>query len=157
MKRLIPIVSLFLFASLCSAASEVGDRTIPADVAQLSDSLKRQYADKRVALFDVDYSFAGKNVMLRGVTTSSEAKAALLNGLSKANYKVMDCLQVLPDEAGLEGKTYGIINVSVSNLRVEPDFSSEMMTQGLMGMPIRVLQRDGWYRIQTPDNYIATV
>ena len=69
MKRLIPIVSLFLFASLCSAASEVGDRTIPADVAQLSDSLKHQYApDKRVALFDVDYSFAGKNVMLRGVT-----------------------------------------------------------------------------------------
>ena len=158
MKRLIPIVSLFLFASLCSAASEVGDRTIPADVAQLSDSLKHQYApDKRVALFDVDYSFAGKNVMLRGVTTSPEAKAALLNGLSKANYKVMDCLQVLPDEVGLEGKTYGIINVSVSNLRVEPDFSSEMMTQGLMGMPIRVLQRDGWYRIQTPDNYIAWV
>ena len=100
MKRLIPIVSLFLFASLCSVASEVGDRAIPADVAQLSDSLKRQYApDKRVALFDVDYSFAGKNVMLRGVTTSPEAKAALLNGLSKANYKVMDCLQVLPDEA----------------------------------------------------------
>ena len=30
-----------------------------------------------------------------------------------------------------------------------------MMTQGLMGMPVRVLQRDGWYRIQTPDNYIA--
>lgn len=42
--------------------------------------------------------------MLRGVTTSPEAKAALLNGLSKANYKVMDCLQVLPDEVGLEGK-----------------------------------------------------
>ena len=54
-------------------------------------------------------------------------------------------------------KTYGIINVSVSNLRVDPDFSSEMMTQGLMGMPVRVLQRDGWYRIQTPDNYIAWV
>lgn len=93
------------FASLYSVASEIGDRTIPADVAQLSDSLKRQYApDKRVALFDVDYSFSGKNVMLRGVTTSAEAKAALLNGLSKADYQVMDCLQVLPDEAALEGK-----------------------------------------------------
>ena len=79
MKRLIPIVSLFLFASLCSVASEVGDRAIPADVAQLSDSLKRQYApDKRVALFDVDYSFAGKNVMLRGVTTSLKRKQLFL-------------------------------------------------------------------------------
>lgn len=32
-----------------------------------------------------------------------------------------------------------------------------MMTQGLMGMPVRVLQRDGWVRIQTPDDYIAWV
>lgn len=158
MNKLIPIVSLFFIASLSSSASEVGDRTIPANVTHLSDSLKRQYApDKRVALFDVDYSFSGKNVMLRGVTTSAEAKAALLNGLSEADYKVMDCLQVLPDEAALNGKTYGIVNVSVSNLRTDPDFSSEMMTQGLMGMPVRVLQRDGWYRIQTPDNYIAWV
>lgn len=156
MNKLIPILFLFHFSLLSAAASEVGDRAIPADVKHLSDSLKQQYApDKRVALFDVDYSFSDKNVMLRGVTTSSQAKAALLSGLHKADYKVMDCLQVLPDETALDGKTYGIVNVSVSNLRTDPDFSSEMMTQGLMGMPVRVLQRDGWYRIQTPDNYIA--
>lgn len=69
----------------------------------------------------------------------------------------MDCLELLPDVKGLEGKTCGIINVSVANMRVAPDFSSEMMTQSLMGMPVRVLQRDGWVRIQTPDNYIAWV
>ena len=133
MKKLSSLFSLFLLIPLFAVASEVGDRTIPAEVAQLADSLKQKFApDKRVALFDVDYSFSGKNV-------------------------VMDCLQVLPDEAGLEGKTYGIVNVSVCNLRVAPDFSLEMMTQGLMGMPVRVLQRDGWYRIQTPDNYIAWV
>lgn len=158
MKKLVSLFVLSLFISLFAAASEVGDRIIPAEVAQLSDSLKCIFApDKRVALFEVDYSFSGKNVMLRGVTTSPEAKAALLNGLAKADYKVMDCLQVLPDEKELEGKTYGILNISVSNLRVEPDFSSEMMTQGLMGMPVRILQHDGWYRIQTPDNYIAWI
>lgn len=158
MSKLILILTLFLFSTISSTASEAGDRTIPADVSHLSDSLKRLYApDRRVALFDVDYSFSGRNVMLRGVTTSAEAKAALLGGLQKADYKVMDCLQLLPDEAALSGKTYGIVNVSVANLRADADFSSEMMTQGLMGMPVRVLQRDGWYRIQTPDNYIAWV
>ncbi|MCD8184830.1 MAG: NlpC/P60 family protein [Bacteroides sp.] len=158
MKKLTSLFALFLLIPLFAVASEVGDRTIPAEVAQLSDSLKHMFAsDKRVALFDVDYSFSCKNVMLRGVTTSAEAKAILLKELAKKGYQIMDCLQVLPDEKELEGKTYGIINVSVSNLRVEPDFSSEMMTQGLMGMPVRVLQRDGWYRIQTPDNYIAWV
>ena len=140
MKKLSSLFSLFLLIPLFAVASEVGDRTIPAEVAQLADSLKQKFApDKRVALFDVDYSFSGKNVMLRGVTTSAEAKTALLDGLAKKGYAVMDCLQVLPDEAGLEGKTYGIVNVSVCNLRVAPDFSSEMMTQGLMGMPVRVL------------------
>lgn len=158
MKKLSSFFALFLFITLSVVAAEVGDRTIPAEVTQLSDSLKQRYApDKRVALFDVDYSFSGKNVMLRGVTTSAEAKSVLLKELSKKGYVLMDCLQVLPDEKGLEGKVYGIINVSVANLRVDPDFSSEMMTQGLMGMPVNVLQNAGWVRIQTPDNYIAWV
>ena len=158
MKKLFLALFLPLWASSGIAASEAGDRTIPADVLQLSDSLKHLYApDRRVALFDVDYSFSGRNVMLRGVTTSPEAKAALLGGLARADYKVMDCLQVLPDTASLEGKIHGILNLSVASLRTDPDFSSEMMTQGLLGMPVRVLQHDGWYRIQTPDDYIAWV
>lgn len=158
MKKLSSVFALFLFIAFSVVAAEAGDRTIPVEVAQLSDSLKQRYApDKRVALFDVDYSFSGKNVMLRGVTTSAEAKSVLLRELSKKGYILMDCLQVLPDEKRLEGKIYGIINVSVANLRADPDFSSEMMTQGLMGMPVNVLQNAGWVRIQTPDNYIAWV
>ncbi len=158
MKKFIFLIPLLLLTSLISVASEGGDRVIPLEVAQFTDSLKQRFApDKRVALFDVDYSFAGKNVMLRGVTTSAEAKTALTSGLTQMGYKVMDCLQLLPDETELEGKTYGIINLSVASLRESPDFSSEMMTQALMGMPVRVLQRDGWLRIQTPDEYIAWV
>lgn len=105
MKKLSSLFPLFLLIPLFAVASEVGDRTIPAEVAQLADSLKQKFApDKRVALFDVDYSFSGKNVMLRGVTTSAEAKTALLDGLAKKGYAVMDCLQVLPDETGLEAR-----------------------------------------------------
>lgn len=127
-------------------------------MARLTDSLKQVYApDGRVALFQVDYSFADKNVMLRGVTTSADAKRALTDGLTSKGYRLMDCLRVVPDSTALEGRTWGIVNVSVCNLRSSADFSSEMMTQGLMGMPVRVLEKDGWYRIQTPDKYIAWV
>ena len=158
MKKFASFFAVFLFITLFAVASEAGDRNIPVEVAQLTDSLKKQFApDRRVALLDVDYSFSDKNVMLRGVTTSAEAKNALLKELARKGYAVMDCLELLPDVKGLEGKTCGIINVSVANMRVAPDFSSEMMTQSLMGMPVRVLQRDGWVRIQTPDNYIAWV
>ena len=127
-------------------------------MARLTDSLKQVYApDGRVALFQVDYSFADKNVMLRGVTTSADAKRALTDGLTSKGYRLMDCLRVVPDSVALEGRTWGIVNVSVCNLRSSADFSSEMMTQGLLGMPVRVLEKDGWYRIQTPDKYIAWV
>lgn len=144
--------------SLLAMAGTVGDREIPMAVQELNDSLKQAYApDRRVDLFDVDYSVADRKIMLRGVTTSAAAKQALLSGLRTLRYEVLDALQVLPVAESLEGKTYGIVNVSVANLRVANDFSSEMTTQALMGMPVRVLQRDGWYRIQTPDRYIAWV
>lgn len=158
MKKVASFFSLFFFLPCFLFAKEAGDPSLPADVAQLADSLKRAYApDRRVALFDVDYSFSGKNVMLRGVTTSADAHAALLHGLETAGYRVMDCLQLLPDTTALGEKTYGIVDVSVANLRTAPDFSAEMTTQALLGMPVRLLQQDGWYRIQTPDDYIAWV
>ena len=156
MNRNYLILALLLFCSLPSARTYAAGGDVPPEVVALTDSLKQKYApDGRVALFKTDYTFDGKRVMLRGETTSPSAKAELVAALSKAGYEVMDCLKVLPDEAALEGKTYGIINLSVASLRVQPDYSSEMMTQALLGMPVRVLERDGWYRIQTPDDYIA--
>lgn len=158
MKYTILLCLSYILASLKLTASGADDRTLPADIRQLSDSLKSRYApDRRVALFDVDYTCAGNNVMLRGAVTSAAAKAALLDGLDERGYQVVDCLQLLPDEAALEGKTYGVVNLSVCNIHVKPDFASEMTTQALIGMPVRILQYDGWYRIQTPDNYIAWV
>lgn len=158
MKKFTVLISLFLLIPFMTFAANGGNRNMPEEVKQLNDKVKNQYApDKRVALFNIDYTFSGKNVMLRGTTTVPEAKADLLKGLDEKGYKVMDCIQVLPDEDGLKGKTYGVVNVSVCNLRVEPDFSSEMMTQALLGMPVRLLERDGWYHAQTPDNYIAWV
>lgn len=156
MNRNYLILAFLLFCSLSSARIYAAGGDVPSEVIALTDRLKQKYApDGRVALFKTDYTFDGKRVMLRGETTSPSAKAELMEALSKEGYEVMDCLKVLPDEAALEGKTYGIINLSVASLRVQPDYSSEMMTQALLGMPVRVLERDGWYRIQTPDDYIA--
>ena len=149
---------LSLLALALGLAPARAQRDVPADVARLTDSLRRVYApDRRTALLDVDYTFSGRNAMLRGAVTSPAAKAALIQELESRGYRLMDCLRTLPDTAQLGDETYGILNLSVANLRVQPDFSAEMTTQGLLGMPVRVLERDGWYRIQTPDQYIAWV
>ena len=67
--------------------------------------------------------------------------------------KEADNKSALPDDNRLEGKNYGITNLSVSNMRRINDFDSEMISQGLLGMPVRVLRRDNWFHIQTPDDY----
>ena len=150
------ILAFLFFFSFSAVRAYAAGGDVPPEVAALTDRLKLKYApDGRVALFRTDYTFDGKRVMLRGETTSPSAKAELMAALARGGYEVMDCLKVLPDEEALGGKTYGIINLSVASLRVRPDYSSEMMTQALLGMPVRVLERDGWYRIQTPDGYIA--
>lgn len=52
---------------------------------------------------------------------------------------------------------YGVIDVSVCNMREEGRFTSGMSTQALLGMPVKVLQFNGWYEIQTPDDYTGWV
>ncbi|GAE18545.1 L-alanyl-gamma-D-glutamyl-L-diamino acid endopeptidase [Bacteroides pyogenes DSM 20611 = JCM 6294] len=52
---------------------------------------------------------------------------------------------------------YGVVRISVCNLRAEGKFTSGMTTQALLGMPVRILQYTGWYEIQTPDDYTGWV
>lgn len=52
---------------------------------------------------------------------------------------------------------YGIVDVSVCNMRDEGKFTSGMTTQALLGMPVKVLQFNGWFKIQTPDDYTGWV
>lgn len=157
MNKLIAVAAFLTFSSYFMTPTLAQEETVPAEVLGIGQDLKARFApDKRVALFDVDYSLAGeKKLLLRGVTTSDEAKDELLSSLKERGYEVVDSLRLLPDEKALDGKTYGIINLSVASLRIQPDYSSEMMTQALLGMPVRLLERDGWYRVQTPDDYIA--
>ncbi|MDO4216161.1 MAG: NlpC/P60 family protein [Bacteroidales bacterium] len=130
---------------------------LPADISSLNDELKNAYApDKRIALFQPKYTVDGKHVMLQGETTSAQAHQKLVAGLKAKGYDVMDCLKVFPT-ADLGDKIYGVVNVSFSCLRGEGDYSSELQTQALLGTPVKILEKDGWMRIQTPDLYLGWV
>lgn len=48
-------------------------------------------------------------------------------------------------------------NVSVTNLRMTNDYDAGMETQALLGMPMKVLQKDGWLQVMTPDDDKAWV
>jgi hypothetical protein len=50
-------------------------------------------------------------------------------------------------------KSWGIINVSVCNLRQSGDYDAGMASQALLGTPIKVLKDSSWLEIETPDHY----
>lgn len=55
---------------------------------------------------------------------------------------------------------YGVVNISVCNLRKTADFDAEMVSQALLGTPVHVLQiasKNDWPQVQTPDTYTGWV
>ena len=52
---------------------------------------------------------------------------------------------------------WGIVNISVCNMRSTPNFTAEMVSQALLGTPVHVLgisdNGNPWPQVQTPDGY----
>ncbi|MFO7853237.1 MAG: NlpC/P60 family protein [Bacteroidota bacterium] len=49
---------------------------------------------------------------------------------------------------------YGLVNVSVCNMRPVPAHNTELISQAVMGTPVKILKlKSGWYYIQTPESY----
>ena len=61
----------------------------------------------------------------------------------------------------LFAQDWGVVNVSVCNMRRTADFEAEMVSQALLGTPVRILDWSSgsrrWPQIQTPDDYTGWV
>ncbi len=113
--------------------------------------------DKRVALFNVDVFQIANGYVLRGESNLPAAVTALKNRLASKKIEYIDSIALLPSGT-LGGKTHAIVKISVANLRSEPRHSAEMATQATLGTSLKVYKKeDGWYYVQTPDNYFAWV
>ena len=108
--------------------------------------------DKRVVVYYVKLSADEK--ALEGETSSHEAFRKI-EELTATGLK--NNVRLLPD--GVVGdKSYGVIYNSMGTIHRGAAYSSETITQTTMGTPVRVLdKKGGWYRIQTPDNYIGWI
>ncbi len=116
--------------------------------------LENKYApDARTALFKVNVEKKNNSYILEGETNLPNVKEELLQKLNNLN--ITDQIETLPEKE-LESKIYGIVDLSVANLRTNPENQAEMASQALLGTPVKVLKRKkGWYLVQTPDKYIS--
>jgi cell wall-associated NlpC family hydrolase len=143
--------SLVLLASSCT--SNMKERS-QAEAA--IEEIRQAFApDKRVALFAAEVNERNDSLLLSGETNLPEAKEALLVQLRLLDVPLIDELKLLPSEE-LEGMQYGVVRLSVCNIRSKPKDSAELSTQATLGTPIKVLKKQGnWFYIQTPDGYLG--
>jgi len=160
MKRLTIIFILFIsfqsFAINSKPSIDSGNDSLIWQVKNIISSVQVKFApDRRLAVFDISVQVDSldKKVFITGETNIQAVKDEVTKLLSqkKIDYKID--LVVLP-EIALNDSVYGIINVSVANIRSDPSYPKEMVTQALLGTPVKILKKN---YIQTPDNYLGWV
>lgn len=151
---IIPAVLLMIMG--CEQEGEKSKKA-PTEAERIIAQVREEYApDSRVALFDIEAVSTDEKFILKGESNLKEAVEELKSDLKEAELSFVDSIRILPDDAALEGKTQGVIEISVANLRSEPEHSSQLVTQATLGTPVEILKKEGsWFYVQTPDNYLA--
>ena len=127
-------------------------------VEALNDLKQRIAPDNRTAVWDVQATQQGSKWVVSGTVGTQAQKKAIQAAMIKNGYSgYTDKITVLEDGIPAARK-WALIKLSIATLRTEPKHSAEMATQGIMGSPLKVLQKcDDWYRVQMSDDYIAYV
>ncbi len=125
---------------------------------KINNRIKETFApDKRVVIYNIEIGNDNDKILIKGETNSEKAYQNLLESIRKIDKPLVNKVRFLPDSA-IGEKSYGVAKNSVINIRSKPSHSAELGTQGLLGIPLKLLDKKGdFYRVQTPDNYISWV
>lgn len=156
MKSISTIIFVFCFLISLSTSAQKPNFKLLSN--QLQDLQKQLVSDKREAIFSVALKDTlNSKCTLSGKVDVRENKEQIVKFLNEKKIKFVDSLIVLPD-AKLGDKIWGIVKLSVANVRTNPAHAGEMATQVLMGTPVKILDEKGeWFLIQTPDKYIGWI
>ncbi|MBE9461290.1 NlpC/P60 family protein [Dyadobacter subterraneus] len=119
----------------------------------IAEAVAKEYApDKRTAVFQIMVDSSGNNYF---ETTELKAAQKFSDTLIKEGVKIKIPVQTLPAK-NLGEKIYALVNLSVVNIRSNPKNAAELATQSLLGTPLDILKKEGYYYlVRTPDGYIS--
>jgi hypothetical protein len=139
--------------ALLSACYQHSEDKLQAEIDTIA---KHWVPDKRVGICDLRLvKGAGGGMILKGESMFPGAKTDVLKLLRSKSIMVIDSAILLPDTVNVK-KSWGLINISVANLRGKSAHAAELVSQAIMGTPVSILKEDnGWVLVQTPENYIA--
>jgi uncharacterized protein YgiM (DUF1202 family) len=124
---------------------------------EISNFIKSENIDKSTIVFNIRCLKTEDGYKLEGIINSQELKDKLSSSLVKLNTKITDETSVVPTKE-LEDKIWGVVDISVANIRLNPGLGQEMASQTTLGTVVKILTtKKDWYLIQTPDNYLGWV
>ena len=145
--------TLIYLTFLCFPALTFGATPLENAVNLIKDVKTATAPDARQAVYDVT-AVADKDgdIVLTGDISEKASYNALVKAMENNGISYKDSLTILPDDEWAQ------VRLSAASLRGAGRHSAEMVTQGIMGMPLRVLSKGSeWWRVQTPDGYISYV
>ncbi|HEX9975018.1 MAG TPA: C40 family peptidase [bacterium] len=152
------LINVFLLAAFCSFGLAQQKTSVPDTVAQIIKQVQQKYRpDKRISRFEIISRLEGDTLILSGETLSADAKSELIARLNaETDYQIEDSLMMLPD-AALGENIYGVVRVSVAQLRRNPDVIHEIVDQAIMGTEVKVLKIADrfWAYCQLDDDYLG--
>ncbi len=151
--KAILLFALFLACQLKSFANDsIHSSAIRTEIEVLIDSFNHQSDELHIITVITNNK---QQTQLAGTTNRPKDFLSLKEKLRTRKIEFTDSVCLLANLV-LGNKIYGLINVSVANLRSEPLHSAELSTQALLGTPINVLdKKNNWLLVQTPDNYVS--
>ncbi|MBK7627642.1 MAG: SH3 domain-containing protein [Bacteroidales bacterium] len=143
----------FLLVLACNSCSPVPENKFQSEIDRIA---LKYIADKREAICNITAATYGKDrIIVKGETTIPEIKSDIINALAKSDIGLIDSIIILPDTS-LYKKCFGVVTLSVANLRKEPMHKSELVSQAILGTPVIVLKtEESWVLVRTPDKYIS--
>ena len=119
----------------------------------IADVKARFAPDSRQAIYDIKaYNDNNGSLTVGGEVSDSTAASATRRALAEAGIDYADSIKQLPYDKWAQ------VRISAASMRTAGRHSAEMATQAVLGTPLRVLTKGSdWWRVQTPDGYIAWI
>lgn len=149
--KYIAIIALAL-AVFPSAAQSSANMLAKAQTC-IADVKARFAPDSRQTIYDIKaYNDNNGNLTVGGEVSDSTAASATRRALAEAGIDYADGIKQLPYDKWAQ------VRISAASMRTAGRHSAEMATQAVLGTPLRVLTKGSdWWRVQTPDGYIAWI
>lgn len=152
------VMNVILLVAFCSCSVAQENIHVPDTVSQIIKQVQTKYRpDKRIARFEIAPRLEGHTLILSGETLTADGKTELISRLqAETIFFIDDSVKILPDPV-LGEKTYGIVRVSVAQLRRNPDVIHEIVDQALLGTEVKVLKIADrfWAYCQLDDDYLG--